>query len=48
MDTKIASRSKKLLRDILSLVKSDNRRMATSFYIKKQKRGGKIGFGVNF
>lgn len=45
--TKVASKSKKLLWDILSLAKSDNREITTCFYCKKQEYSTRIGLGPN-
>lgn len=39
MSIKIAGRSKKLLRNILSLVKSDDKRITVSFYGKRREYG---------
>lgn len=48
MDTKMASKSKKLLRDTLFLVELDDRRIVTGFYVKKQRYDMKIEMGPNF
>lgn len=45
--TKIVSRSKKLLRDILSLARSDKRGIATGFYDKRWGRSRRMGLGPN-
>lgn len=37
MGIKITNKSKKLLTNLLSLVKSNNKEIATSFYSEKQK-----------
>lgn len=47
MGIKRAGRSKKLLRNILSLAESDNKRIATGFYRKKQGYGKKIKLHQN-
>lgn len=43
----MASINKKLLKDTLSLAKSDNRGIATDFYNKKWGYNKKIGLGPN-
>lgn len=44
---KIAYKSKKFLKNILSLAGLDNKRTVIGFYNKKQERGRRIGFCSN-
>lgn len=45
MDTGMASRSKKLLKDIFSLAEWDNRGIATGFYSKRERYRRRMGLG---
>ena len=45
---KIAGGSKKLLKNNSSLTGSDDKKIATSFYGKRQRRSRRIGFCPNF
>ena len=44
----MASKSKKLLKDILFLIKLNNKRNVTGFYNKRQGRNKEIRFCLNF